>query len=394
MIVLIVNAGSSSHKFALYKLTEKELVDPFWSGMIDWQKADRKAVITISNAKSKILNYQNHSEVIQSLLAAIWKGNEKVLDDPKAIQAIGHRIVHGGSRFIQPTIITHDVKEEIKLLIPLAPLHNPANLEGIDQMEALFPSIPQIAVFDTAYHATIPEFAKTYPIPLEWRNEGIIRYGFHGISHQYCALRAAELLNKDPTKIKMINCHLGSGCSLCAIKEGKSIDTTMGMTPLEGLMMGTRSGSIDPGILFYLIENKRFSANELHQILNFQSGLKAIGGTADMRALQQKGHWQAKLAIEMFVYRLKLAIGSLAMALEGFNVLCFTAGIGENSAFIRKKTCEGLKHLNIFIDQEKNQNCHSDSILSTKASQADILVINTKEDWMIAQACYHLLNSP
>jgi acetate kinase len=395
MKILVVNAGSSSHKLSLYDLQNEELTEPLWQGMIDWGRKNLPPVLTVKThiGASFQQNLENNKieKGIKTLLDSLWQGKTQVIEGSHAIEKIGHRVVHGGTKFEQPILINALVKEHIRQLIPLAPLHNPANLQGIEWMEKFFPSLPQIAVFDTAFHVTMPEMVKTYPVPWEWKQRGIQRYGFHGISHQYCAERAAKFLKQDPSLLKIINCHLGNGCSLCAIKEGKSYETTMGLTPLEGVMMGTRCGSIDPGILLYLMREHQLSQQELDHALNFASGLKGVGGCSDMRELLGKQEEErARLAVQMFVHRLKTAIGALAVSLDGFNVLSFTAGIGEHAAVIREETCRGLKCLGIAMDVEKNRTCQPDQEISASTSDVHVLVLHTQEEWMIARAVYSL----
>lgn len=395
MKILVVNAGSSSHKLALYDLVDEEPVEPLWEGSLDCGRSEQRISLKIKSESGTVdreLNSKNEDEGLKILLASLWQGPTQVIENSSSIEAIGHRVVHGGAEFEQPTLIDQSVTEQIRRLIPLAPLHNPASLRAIEFMKAYFPLLPQIAVFDTAFHLTMPELVKTYPVPLEWKEKGIQRYGFHGISHHYCAERAARLLSRNPAELKIINCHLGNGCSLCAIKDGKSVETTMGLTPLEGLMMGTRSGSIDPGILLFLMKVHQMPIQELDDALNFESGLKAIGGSSDMRALLDgQDETMAHLAIQMFVHRLKASIGALAASLEGFNVLSFTAGIGENAAPIREAVCRGLSFLNLAVDFEKNLICTPDAVISTHHSTIHVLVMHTREDWMIARACLRLL---
>lgn len=388
MNILVVNAGSSTHKFSLYQLKDEKPIVPLWEAALDWGMKDKPMTLEVKTAKGKIEQKIDEREVkkgIETLLKTLWEGENAVIEGPAAIQKVGHRVVHGGSQFEQPTLITHEVKEHIRQLIPLAPLHNPSSLQGIEIMQAVFPIVPHIAVFDTAFHLSMPEMIKTYPLPLEWKEKGVQRYGFHGISHHYCAERVAEYLNED--NLKIINCHLGNGCSLCAIKDGKSFETTMGLTPLEGLMMGTRCGSIDPGILFYLMREYHLPVEELDKTLNLSSGLKGISGQSDMRELLKSQDAYAKLAVEMFVHRLTSFIGALAASLEGFHVLNFTAGIGENAAPIREAVCKKLSFLNLTLDNAKNRTCKPDALISSPDSAIQVLVLHTREEWMIARAC-------
>lgn len=389
--ILVLNAGSSSHKLSLFDLQNENSMEPLWKGELDWGRNEQPISLSVKTAGGAYLQADLHhrdvEEGIKKLLESLWQGDTKVIEGPQSIVRIGHRVVHGGDKFEQPTLIDPRVKEAIRQLIPLAPLHNPANLLGIELMEEMFPSLRQIAVFDTAFHVTMPEIVKTYPVPWQWREKGVQRYGFHGISHQYCSERAAQFLNKDHKDFKMINCHLGNGCSLCAIQEGKSYETTMGLTPLEGLMMGTRGGSIDPGILLYLLREHKISLEDLDQALNFSSGLQGIAGLSDMRDLLNKQEARAVLAVQMFIHRLKTAIGAMAVSLGGVDVLSFTAGIGENAPLIREETCRGLACLNVAIDVEKNRVCEPDADISIASSPIRVLVLRTREEWMIARAC-------
>jgi acetate kinase len=290
-------------------------------------------------------------------------------------------------------LITDEVKATIERLIPLAPSHNPAHLEGIEAIEDLLKNIPQIAVFDTAFHTTIPPEAAFYPIPYEWIDKGIRRYGFHGTSHKYCAQKAAQLLDKSLESLKLITCHIGNGASLTAIKEGISIDTTMGFTPLEGLMMGERSGSIDPAILIYLMRQYELTGEELNHLLNKESGLKGISGiSADLRDILEgirDDHERAKLAFEIYIHRFRACLGQMLASLGGLDVLVFTAGVGENSAIVREKVCEGFAFLGLKLDLEKNAQSPFDQEISSPDSSIKVLIIHTEENWAIAEECWN-----
>ncbi len=391
MKILVVNAGSSTHKLSLYSIEDDEPIEPQWNGSLDWGREDEAPVLVARNFRGAEYRQSLPSRDIDAglklLVETLWKSSVQVLNGPEDVDRIGHRVVHGGSRFESPTVIDATVKEAIRKLIPLAPLHNPANLRGIELMGEIFPSLIQVAVFDTAFHVTMPEIIKTYPVPLDWKNSfEVQRYGFHGISHHYCAERAAKVMKRDLSTLKIINCHLGNGCSLCGILNGKSYDTTMGLTPLEGLMMGTRCGSIDPGILLYFMREKGWTVEKLDHSLNFDSGLKGIAGMSDMRELMaKKSETTAQLAIDMFVHRLQTAIGALAISLGGVDVLSFTAGIGENSSEIRSRVCEKLGLFGLSIDEEKNRLCVPDAIITGPSSRVEVLVLHTEEEWMIAQ---------
>ena len=399
MKILVLNAGSSSQKSCLYDLDilPSHPPQPIWAAGIDWTVNPDYAVLTVKaqGIKQEInLSSQDRPAGIARMLDTLVTGETKVLANFADISIVGHRVVHGGTEYSQATMITPPVKETIKKLIPLAPSHNPAHLEGIEAIEQVFGDVPQVAVFDTAFHRSIPPESSLYPIPYQWSELGIRRYGFHGTSHQYCSQRAAELLGKPLESLKMVICHLGNGASLSAVKGGKSIDTTMGFTPLEGLMMGTRSGSIDPGILIYLEREYQYNPDSLNSLLNKESGLKGISGiSGDMRAIttaMAEGNERAKLAFEMYIHRLKSLIGSMIASLEGLDVLVFTAGIGENSALVREKASQGWSFLGLELDLAKNAARPRDEDIASETSKVRVMVIATAEDWAIARECWHL----
>jgi acetate kinase len=334
MNIFVLNRGSSTIKCSLYR-DEKLL----------WE------------------NQGDLDQILQSL--------------PEKPGLIGHRIVHGGKWFSDSVLITSDVKKKIQALSELAPLHNLAEVEGIEILEKYFPKIPQIAVFDTAFHRTLPKSAQVYPIPYHWYEEGIRRYGFHGISYQYCTRRAAELIK---TPSKMVICHLGAGASLCAVKDGKSIDTTMGFTPLEGLMMNTRCGSIDPGIILHFL--KKRSLEEVSKELYYESGLFGLNGSLDD---------QASLAFEVYLHRLNSEIGSMVASLQGLDALVFTAGIGENVSLLRQRVCENFSFLGITLGHTSDEK--EDTILSSPNSKVQVLLIHTREALEIARECLRIMPS-
>jgi acetate kinase len=309
--------------------------------------------------------------------------------------------VHGGPQYFLPAVVTPEVKSAIESVSVFAPLHNRAELQGMEIVAKLLGPVPQIAVFDTGFHRTMPLAAKTYPGPYEWFEQGIRRYGFHGINHQYCAHRAAQLLGKDLNSLKLVTCHLGNGCSLAAIREGRSVDTTMGFTPLEGLMMGTRSGSVDPGILTYLMRQQHLSGEQLDGVLNQKSGLLGISGiSSDMReilAASKNGNEpvkmaRAKLALEIYIHRLRSGIGAMIAVLGGIDALVFTAGVGENSHEVRAAVCDSFAFLGLKLDSGKNAQTpmHNDQVISASDSAVRVLVIHAQEDWMIARECWQL----
>ncbi|PJD98276.1 MAG: acetate kinase [Parachlamydia sp.] len=395
MYILVLNVGSSSVKAALFKGDKEHphaFLKPLWKGALS--KHDKNTLRSKINVQDKVeervLEVSTLTEGLIPLLESIWKGKLALLTDPSQINRIGHRIVHGGEIFVQPTVITPYVKNCLKELSSMAPLHNPPGLLGIEAAEGLFPASLQIAVFDTAFHQTMNEVAFTYPGPYEWKEKGIRRYGFHGISHAYCAKKALEILPPIASASKMICCHLGNGCSLTAIHEGKSVMNSMGFTPLEGLMMGTRCGSIDPGILLYLMRHEKVDVDALDGILNRESGLKGISEeSSDMQWIiaQKETMYRAKLAFDLFVQSLKMHIGAMSALLEGLDVLIFTAGIGENAQEVRAETCKGLSYLGVHLDMEANHRCIPDQDISKKNSSVRILVIHTQEEMAIAHAC-------
>jgi acetate kinase len=399
MRILVLNSGSSTQKSALFDLTGALSLDPqppLWEGKIEWNEGSaRLQVHTSQGAKSeKQVRVQDRQGAIESMLQTLWSGEARVLSAPSEIAVVGHRVVHGGRKLDDPTRITAEVKAVIANVSVFAPLHNPPALEGIEIIERVIGAVSQVAVFDTGFHKTLPPAAALYPGPYHWQQEGIRRYGFHGINHEYCGKRAARLLNRDLDSLKIVTCHLGNGCSLTAIADGKSVDTTMGFTPLEGLMMGTRSGSIDPGILTYLLRQGQ-REQDLDDLLNQHSGLLGISGVSgDMRELEaavRGGNERAQLALDMFVHRLRKGIASMAATLGGLDVLVFTAGIGENSSQVRAATCANLAFLGVKLDQGKNRNPQLDREISTADSAVRVLVIRAQEDWTIAQQCLKVL---
>ncbi|HXL37949.1 MAG TPA: acetate kinase [Ktedonobacteraceae bacterium] len=402
MKILVLNAGSSSQKSRLYEIADTDALpelapSPLWQADADWTHHRGTTEIKISTASGarleENLDTDVRSEVIGYILKTLWSGKTQVLSQASDIQIVGHRVVHGGNKFEQSTVVTPEVKATISRMSVLAPLHNPANLEGIEVVERILPAVPQVAVFDTAFHRHMPLPAMIYPGPYEWFEEEIYRYGFHGISHQYCSQRAAQILDKDLESLRLITCHLGNGCSLAAVQHGHSIETTMGFTPLEGLMMGSRSGSIDPGIMLYLLQQKKVTVEQLDETLNKASGLKGISGSGDMRQILRdikENKPRAKLAFDMFVHRLRYYIGAMLATLGGLDALVFTGGIGENAAEVREATCESFAFLGLKLDAQKNQQSPADQDISASDSAIPVLIVQTQEDWAIARECWEL----
>lgn len=358
MSILVINAGSTSLKFSLFNKEKLEL-----KGNLELKEG-----LNLSDALHEV------KKKVQGNAAAI-----------------GHRVVHGGDFFTGPAILNPRKIEKIASFASLAPLHNPVNVEGIKIAMRLFPNIPHVAVFDTSFHSKIPLQNKVYPIPYSWYEKGVKRYGFHGINHQYCMEKAAEMLGKDIKKAKLITCHLGGGASLAAITDEHSIDTTMGFTPLEGLMMATRSGSLDPGILLYLLDEEKMPLSALKRCLNDESGLKGIAGTSDMRKILKCQDDLSILAKELYVHCLVKGIAAMAASLGGVDYLVFSGGIGENSAEIREIACARLTFLGLSLDKRKNTSCKSDSVISKSTSPVKIFRIAAGEEWLIAKETNELI---
>jgi acetate kinase len=399
MKILVLNSGSSSQKACLYEVGETLPNHPptcLWEGRIEW--GNDSATIAVKNSRGGVqkeqLTFSSREQVVRHLLDTLCDGKTRAIASVSEIDAVGHRVVHGGGGFEDPVVVTPEVRSAIASVAPLAPLHIGAELEGMEIIESVLGAVPQIAVFDTGFHRRMPLSAAVYPGPYEWFESGIRRFGFHGINHQYCAGRAAQLLGKDPNSLKLVTCHLGNGCSVAAIQKGRSVDTTMGFTPLDGLMMGTRSGSVDPGILILLMRQGHLDIDQIDQELNHNSGLLGISGlSGDMREILagiQRGHVRAKLAFDIYVHRLRAAIGGMAAVLGGMDVLVFTAGVGENSAEVRAAACSTLEFLGLKLDSGKNAKPSLDQDISTADSRVRVLVIRAEEDWAIAAECWKL----
>ncbi len=379
MRILVLNAGSSSVKYQVFSMAGNAEV--LTSGLVD----------RIGEPGSEMTS---HHHALEHLILHLQR--EGIIGSGQGIDAIGHRVVHGGERFQQPVLIDADVIAAIRDMIPLAPLHNPANLQGIEVAQQLFPGIPQVAVFDTAFHQTMPPVAFRYALPAElYREYRVRRYGFHGTSHQYVAQQAALYLKRDLSELNLITMHLGNGCSATAIAQGKSVDTSMGMTPLEGLVMGTRCGDLDPALHFYLQREMGLTADALEHLLNKQSGLKGICGVGDMREVQSRmdsGDTDAQLAEALFVYRAKKYLGAYFAVLGNVDAIIFTGGIGEHSARIREQICANLQGLGIGVDSNKNQQ-RSKQVMPFHSDTASVqlLVIPTNEELAIARSTAALI---
>lgn len=397
MKVLVINAGSSSLKYQLYDMRSEEVLA---SGRVERIGMDSSIVTHEPSGKPEVRSVSeilDHVTAVKRVTDMLTNPEYGAIADLHEIEAVGHRVVHGGEAFSSSVLVTPEVKLEIRRLFDLAPLHNPAHMMGISAVETNLPNVPQAVVFDTAFHQSMPNTSYLYPIPtVLYRRHKIRRYGFHGTSHSYVSGQAADYLKRPLASLKMITCHIGNGASCAAILDGKSYDTSMGMTPLEGLMMGTRSGDLDPAIVPFVMNKEELTLNEVNSMLNKHSGMLAISGiSSDMREVTEAmndGDKNAKLAFDMYVYRLKKYIGAYAAAMNGLDTLVFTAGVGENSAALRKAVCEGITFLGIELDEERNALRSKDTReISTDASKVRVLVVPTNEELLIARDTYNLV---
>jgi acetate kinase len=392
MKIVIINSGSSSIKYQLIDMPTQEVI---CSGMIDriGLETSNLTYKTDKDSLEEILPIPNHKIGLEKISKLLMDKSIGVIKSTQEIESVGHRVVHGGASFSNTVLITEEIKEKIKQLFELAPLHNPANLEGIIVAEEVFSSAKQVAVFDTAFHQTMPEVAYRYAIPNYLLTENKIRaYGFHGTSHKYVSEKAIGFLAKSS---KIITIHLGNGCSITAVKDGKSIDHSMGFGPMNGLIMGTRSGDIDQSVIFYMVNTLGYQLSEVNTVLQKQSGMLGLTGHSDLRDIQanaENGDTNCRLALDMNVYRIKKYIGSYAAVLNGIDAIIFTAGIGENSAYIRKAVCVDMEFLGLELDEAKNE-VRSGAIreINTANSKAKILVVPTNEELEIANQVYDLI---
>ncbi len=397
MRILTLNTGSSSLKYRLSEVEEGN-DDVLAEGIVERIGTPKSALSHQAGDRRIIreLSIRDHREAFNAAMECLLDPECGVIGELEGIEAVGHRVVHGGDRFYESVLISEDVIRVIGEFEDLAPLHNPINLLGIGIAMDALEGIPHVAVFDTAFHQTIPRAAHLYALPLEmYQKHRIRRYGFHGTSHQYVSMRAAELLERDLGDLRIITCHLGNGCSMAAIKGGESRDTTMGFTPLEGLVMGTRSGDVDPSIVFYLVNRQGYDLEEVEEMLNKQSGVLGVSGlTNDVKTLieaSRSGNDRATLALEIFAYRVRKYIGAYMAALGGLDCLVFTAGIGERSAYMRDMICSGLEELGISLDPRLNSSCYaSEMLISREGMPTKVAVIPTDEEHMIALETYRI----
>lgn len=396
MKILVINAGSSSLKYQLINMSTKEVLA---KGLCERIGIDGSRLKHQPAGKDEVVieqPMQDHADAIKLVIGALTDASYGVITSMREISAVGHRVVHGGERFSKSVIIDGAAKRAIEECVDLAPLHNPANLIGIEACEKAMPGVPMVGVFDTAFHQTMPSAAYMYALPYEYYEKyKIRRYGFHGTSHKYVSQRAAALLGKPLSELKIITCHLGNGSSITAVDGGKSVDTTMGFTPLAGVPMGTRSGDVDPAILPFLMEKEQLSADDVSNVLNKKSGVLGVSGLSsdfrDLSAAAKEGNARAALAEELFLYSIKKAIGGYAAAMGGVDAIVFTAGIGENNGAYRKRITDGLQFLGIEIDDAKNAQRGQEIDVSTDGAKVRVLVIPTNEELMIAQETMELL---
>ena len=402
MKILVINTGSSSIKYQLFDMEDSRVLASGLLERIGEVAGKLTHQVLPAEAKRPPLveegAVRDHRAGMERIVALLTDPKQGVVRDAAEIAAVGHRVVHGGEAFSRPALIDEQVLAAIRANVPLAPLHNPANLVGIEVARSLFPQAAHVAVFDTAFHQTLPPKAFHYGLPHElYQRHRIRRYGFHGSSHLYVAKEAARRLGRPLTELNLITIHLGNGASITAIEQGRSVDTSMGMTPLEGLLMGTRSGDLDPSILFHLAEFFRMSAAEIHNLLNQQSGLKGICGENDMREILKRraaGDRLAALAIEIYAYRIKKYIGAYSAVLSLVDALVFTGGVGENAAEVREQACAGLHNLGIILDPAKNRSAESGArAIQSAESRVQVLVVPTNEELEIARQTLEVLSS-
>ncbi|HTB35016.1 MAG TPA: acetate kinase [bacterium] len=401
MKVIVINCGSSSLKFKLFDMHKTNAVVA--EGMVEQIGGDKPRLKYKSQAMKKDAELEkdvaasNHTEAVGQVTKILLDHKVGVFQGKIEVDAVGHRIVHGGEKFSEAAMITKGVKEVIRECSEIAPLHNPPNYMGIKACEEIFPAVPQVAVFDTAFHQTMKEVAYIYGLPYElYERYHIRKYGFHGTSHEYVSQRAGEFLKTDVKKLKLVTCHLGNGASVCAVKHGQSVDTSMGLTPLEGLVMGTRTGDMDPAVVTFVMRKEHLNADEMDDLLNKKSGLKGISGVSnDLREIMAAApsNDRAQFAIDIFCYRITKYIGSYAAAMGGLDGIIFTGGIGENAVAVRAKVLAPLEFLGVKLDEAKNKSKDKEKLISTHGSKVKAMVIPTNEELMIALKTRTVVNA-
>ena len=397
MKILVLNCGSSSIKYALYNMDTKEVMTAGGAERVGLDGAFVKVKLANGEKKQIMHDIPEHTEGVKFIFSLLTDPEIGVIKDLKEIDAVGHRMVHGGEKFNKSVVLTDEVLKVFEECSDLAPLHNPANLKGVKAVSELMPGLPQVGVFDTAFHQTMPDYAYMYAVPYElYEKYGIRRYGFHGTSHRYVAKRVCDFLGVNPEDKKIITCHIGNGASIAAVDCGKCVDTSMGLTPLEGVMMGTRSGDIDGGAVAFLQKKLNLDADGISDLLNKKSGVLGITElSSDMREVEaacEKGEPKAVLAMKMYNYRIKKYIGAYAAAMGGVDIIVFTAGVGENQWSTRQESCEGLEFLGVEIDKELNKGLRGvEKVISTANSKVTVCIIPTDEELMIATDTMNLL---
>ena len=398
MKILVLNCGSSSIKYKLFDMTTKEVMAQGGIEKIGLPGSFLK--FALPNGEKKILEKEipEHTAGIEFILDTLVSTEYGAIQSLEEINAVGHRMVHGGERFSESVLLTQEVLDAFEACNDLAPLHNPANLKGVNAVTAILPNVPQVGVFDTAFHQTMPDYAYMYAVPYElYEKYGVRRYGFHGTSHRYVSQRVCQFLGIQAEGSKIITCHIGNGGSIAAVKDGKCVDTTMGLTPLEGLVMGTRSGDIDGGAVTFIMEKEGLDATGISNLLNKKSGVLGVSGvSSDMRELDaasQAGNPRAQLAEKMYYYRIKKYVGAYAAAMGGVDVILFTGGVGENQSQCREAVCDGLQFIGVELDKNMNNKMHGDeAVISTSESKVKVVVIPTDEEMMIASDTLAILN--
>ena len=397
MKILVLNCGSSSIKYALYDMDTKTVMTSGGAERVGLDGAFVKVKLANGEKRKVMHDIPEHTEGVKFIFSLLVDPEIGVIKDLKEINAVGHRMVHGGEKFNKSVLLTDEVLKVFEECTDLAPLHNPANLKGVRAVQELMPNIPQVGVFDTAFHQTMPKEAFMYALPYDlYEKYGVRRYGFHGTSHRYVSQRVCEFLGVKPEGKKIITCHIGNGASIAAVKDGKCVDTSMGLTPLEGLIMGTRSGDVDGGALTFIEKKLGLDADGLSDLLNKKSGMLGITGvSSDMREIEkafEEGNERAKLAFDMYFYRIRKYIGAYAAAMDGCDIIVFTAGVGENQPSLREEVCKKLTYLGVEIDVEKNKNLRGkEALISTPESKVAVCVIPTDEELMIASDTMALL---
>ena len=397
MKILVLNCGSSSIKYALYNMDDKSVMTSGGAERVGLDNAFVKVKLANGEKKKVMHDIPEHTEGVKFILSLLVDPELGVIKDLKEINAVGHRIVHGGEKFNKSVIINDEVIETFKSVFDLAPLHNPANLKGIDAVSELMPGLPQVAVFDTAFHQTMPKHSYLYALPYEmYEKYGVRRYGFHGTSHRYVSQRVCEILGVNPADVNIITCHIGNGASVAAVQHGKCVDTSMGLTPHEGLMMGTRCGDVDACAVTFLEKKLGLDPDQMSDLLNKKSGLLGVTGiSSDMREIDEaieKGNELAKTALDMYNYRIKKYVGAYAAAMGGCDIVVFTAGVGENQAQMREEVCANMEYMGIKLDVEKNKTIHGEeAVISAPESRVKVVVVPTDEELMIASDTMALL---